>query len=88
MNQQTKFSLGIQSGTLTREVKDPRVPRKYFTSFIFPCLQMQTSPDQLELLFYNFSLEETFDSRSPIQFKCIFRELLQVQPHCHVTKIY
>lgn len=50
MNQQTKFSLGIQSGTLTQEVKDPRVPRKYFTSFMSPSLQMQTSPDQLELL--------------------------------------
>jgi hypothetical protein len=72
MNQQTKFfPLGIQSGTLAREVKDPRVPQKYFTSFMFPSLQMQTSPDQLELLCHRFSLEETFDSRSPIHFKCI-----------------
>jgi hypothetical protein len=71
MNQQTKFSLGIQSGTLTREVKDLRVPRKYFTSFMSPSLQMQTSPDQLELLCHKISLEETFYSRSPIHFKCI-----------------
>jgi len=88
MNQQTKFSLGIQSGTLTREVKDHRVPRKYITSFMFPCLQIQPSPDQLELLCHKFRLKETFDSRSPIHIKCIFSRAAQVQPHCHVTQIY
>lgn len=86
MNQQTKFSLGIQSGTLTREVKDHRVSRKYITSFMFPCLQIQPSPDQLELLCHKFRLKKPLTQDLLYISSAFSAELLRFNPIAMLLK--